>query len=278
MNKLILGRSTLIMGILNVTPDSFSDGGLYVDPKKAVARAEQMLREGADIIDVGGESTRPNSESISIKEEIKRVVPVIKRIRKKFSSVIISIDSYKAEVVRAAISEGANMVNSLGGFSFDPSLPLVIGKDIPILIYHIKGKPKDMQKGEVVYRDVVEDIKEFFEKQIAFGLSEGIKREQFLIDPGIGFGKTVDQNLEIIKRLSKFKSLGLPICIGVSRKSHLGKILQSDLKLASVPLPDERLEASLAETAVAVLNGAKIVRTHDVLQTRNFLTILDKLK
>lgn len=280
MNRFLLGQPTLIMGILNVTPDSFSDGNLYFNPKKAVLRAAQMIQEGADIIDVGGESTRPGSEFVPEDEELRRVIPVIKGIGKKLGEkILISIDSYKSGVVQDAIKAGANIVNSLGGFLFDKRLASVVSElKVPIIIYHVKGKPKSMQKGKVVYRDVVQDIKEFFENQIAFGISKGLKREQFLIDPGIGFGKTPKQNLEIIKRLDEFKSLKLPIAIGVSRKSHLGKILQEDLKLPAIPLPTERLEASLAETAIAVLNGAKIVRTHDVLQTKKFLTILDKLK
>lgn len=279
MRKLQLGRSTLIMGILNVTPDSFSDGGLFLNPEKALLRAEIMLKEGADIIDVGGESTRPNSDFISVKEEIKRAVPVIKKIRNKFTDVIISVDSYKAEVVKAAIAAGADMVNSLGGFLFDKRLASVVSESgVPIIIYHIKGQPRSMQKGEIVYKDVVGDIKKFFENQIKFGISYGMKRSQFLLDPGIGFGKTVEHNLEIIKRLGEFKSLKLPIVIGVSRKSHLGIILKEDLKLSLTPSPTKRLEASLAETAIAVLNGAKIVRTHDVLQTKKFLAVLDKLK
>lgn len=280
MNKLLTGSSTLIMGILNITPDSFSDGGLFMNSKKAFLRAGEMIQEGADIIDIGGESTRPGSETVSIKEEIKRVVPVIKEVRRKFPHIFISIDSYKADVVKASVLAGANMVNSLGGFSFDPNLAILLGKNyhLPIVIYHIKKKPKDMQRGEIVYKDIIGDIKNFFENQIALGISKGLKREQLIIDPGIGFGKTVEQNLVIIKRLGEFKSLGMPIAIGVSRKSHLGKILQSELKFTTMPSPSERLEASLAETAVAVLNGVKIVRTHDVLQTKKFLTILNKLK
>jgi len=273
------GKKTLIMGILNVTPDSFSDGGLFLQPKKAVARAQQMIEEGADIVDIGGESTRPGSKLVSDDEEIKRVIPVINKIRNKFPNIIISVDSYKSEVVKEALLEGASMVNSLGGFSFDPNLVSVLKKSyVPVLIYHIKGKPQNMQKVKIIYKDIVGDIKCFFKKQISLGISQGLKREQFAIDPGIGFGKTVEQNLEILKRLSEFKSLGLPIAIGVSRKSHLGSILQNELKLAILPLPMERLEASLAETAVAVLNGARIVRTHDILQTKKFLVVLDKLK
>jgi dihydropteroate synthase len=277
MNKLIFGKSTLIMGVLNVTPDSFSDGGVFSSSKKAVARAEQMLDKGADIIDIGGESTRPGSEFVSEEEELGRVVPVISQIRKELGKeVLVSIDTYKSNVARYALESGANMVNSLGGFFFDKKMADVAAEfEAPILIYHIKGKPKDMQKNPV-YKDVIHDIKKFFKDQIQFGLSKGLKRSQFFIDPGIGFGKTVSQNLEIIKRLDEFKSLELPICIGVSRKSHLGLVLQEDLDLKNVSA-SERLEASLAETAAAVINGAKIVRTHDVLETKKFLTVLDKV-
>jgi len=278
---LVFGRKTLVMGVLNVTPDSFSDGGLYIDPKKAVGRAKEMVLEGADIIDVGGESTRPGSEPVSVDEEIKRVVPVIKEIKNTLpasDAVLISIDSYKSEVVRQALLEGANIVNSLGGFLFDEKLADVAKEfNVPVIIYHIKGKPKIMQQ-EPVYKDVIKDIMGFFREQIKIGVSKGLKREQFLVDPGIGFGKTIKQNLEIVKRLSEIKSLELPIVIGVSRKSHLGKLLQEELKLDTLPSPTERLEASLAETAVVVLNGANIIRTHDVLQTKKFLALLDRLK
>lgn len=277
--QLVLGNKTVIMGVLNVTPDSFSDGGLYFSLGKAVMRAEEMVEEGADIIDVGGESTRPGSESISSDEEIKRVIPIIKKIRKKLPNILISVDTYKSEVAKKALDQGANVVNSLGGFLFDKKLADTVAKlKCKIIIYHIKGKPYSMQKGETFYKDVIEDIKKFFEEQISFGISKGIKKEKFMIDPGIGFGKNVSQNLEIIKRLSEFKYLNFPIVVGVSRKTHLGKILQDELKLSILPSPLERLEASLAETAVAVLNGANIIRTHDVLQTKKFLVVLDRLK
>lgn len=267
------------MGILNVTPDSFSDGGLYFLLDKATIRVEEMIRQGADMIDVGGESTRPGAESISINEELKRVIPVIKKIKEKFPNIPISIDTYKSEVAGEALGSGTNIVNSLGGFIFDKKLADITAKfKCKIVIYHIKGEPRSMQKGELKYKDVVSDIKKFFEKQIAFGISKGIKRDRFIIDPGIGFGKTLEQNLEIVKRLNEFKALSLPIAIGVSRKSHLGKVLQDELKLSTLPSPTQRLEASLAETAIAVLNGASIVRTHDVLETKKFLTVIDRLK
>ncbi len=278
--RLTLGKKTLVMGILNVTPDSFSDGGLYFDKEKAVKRTEEMIKEGADIIDIGGESTRPGSAMVTLNEELRRVISVVKQVRKKFGEkIIISIDTYRSEIARQALDAGVNIVNSLGGFLLDKKLADIVAKfKCPMIIYHIKGKPKTMQKGKITYKDVILDIKRFFEKEISFGVSKGIKKDQFLIDLGIGFGKTVEQNLEIIKRLDELKSLDLQIVIGVSRKSHLAKVLQDELKLTSLPLPTERIEASLAETAVAVLNGVKIVRTHDVLQTKKFLAVLDKLK
>lgn len=271
----------LIMGILNITPDSFSDGGLYFEnTEKSVARAREMLDEGADIIDIGGESTRPGAKAVSKEEELRRVIPVVIALRKTFgSNFIISIDTYKAAVAKEALTRGANMVNSIGGMRFDKTMPAVIKEfRSPFVIYHIKGLPRTMQKGEILYKDVVKDIMRFFEQQIAFGMKEGIKREQFIVDPGIGFGKTVAHNIEIIKRLGEFKKLELPILIGVSRKGHLGTLLKENLSLREVPSPEERLEASLAETAITVLNGANIVRTHDVRQTKRFLTVLEAVQ
>jgi dihydropteroate synthase len=273
-------RKTIVMGILNVTPDSFSDGGLYFDDvAKAVARVEQMIEEGVDIIDIGGESTRPGSAPISPEEELQRIIPIISTVRKKLGDkIMLSIDTYKSSVAREALQEGAHMINSLGGFAFDNTLADVVAEfDCPIVIYHIKGEPRTMQ-ASIVYKDIIDEIVVFFQKQIYFGLSKGMKREQFILDPGIGFGKTLENNLEIIRRLHEFQRLDLPLLIGVSRKSHLGKLLQERLGLPQMPDASERLEASLAETAVAVLEGASIVRTHDVLPTAKFLTVLDALK
>lgn len=279
MKKLQLGKYTQIMGILNVTPDSFSDSGEYFRLDKSLSRAEEMIADGADIIDIGGESTRPASENISEEEEIKRVIPVIQKIRDSLGEeVFLSIDTYKAEVAEAALAAGADMVNSLGGFLFDKNLVKIVAKThCPFLFYHIKGNPKTMQQGEIVYKDVIDEIKKFFEEQIKFGLKNGIMRKQFILDPGIGFGKTTEQNLEILKRLDEFASLNLPIAIGVSRKSHIGKLLQDTFGLKEPVPPKYRLEGSLAETAIAVLQGAKIVRTHDVMETKKFLTVLEKL-
>ena len=275
------GKKTLVMGILNVTPDSFSDGGLYFDDiAKAVARVEHMIEEGADMIDIGGESTRPGSTRISPQEEHKRILPIIDAVSNKLGDkVLLSVDTYKASVAQQALQAGAHMINSLGGFTFDSTLADVAAAcECPIVIYHIKGEPQTMQTGSIVYRDVIADIADFFQQQIGLGLSRGMKREQFILDPGIGFGKTLEQNVEIIRRLQEFEPLHLPLLVGVSRKGHLGTLLQQRLGLARMPAASERLEASLAETAVAVLKGASIVRTHDVLPTVKFLTVLDALK
>src|SRR5882672_7207855 len=192
---------TKIMGILNVTPDSFSDGGVYTTPEKALKRAEQMLQEGADYLDGGGESTRPGSEAITAEEELKRVLPVVVGIKKQLGThVKISIDTWKAKVAQETLAAGAHAVNSLGGFIFDEKLAQVVAQQhCPIIIYHIKGNPKTMQQGEITYTDICKEIGEFFEQQIAIGEKYGVKREQFILDPGIGFGKTVEQNIEILK-------------------------------------------------------------------------------
>lgn len=269
-----------LMGILNVTPDSFSDGGLfYGDVELAVSRAEQMLHEGADIIDLGGESSRPGAELITVQEELKRVIPVVDALRSALGSTFsISIDTYKAEVAETALQHGATMINSMGGFSFDPKLADVVAKHAcPVVIYHIKGLPQTMQVGEVVYDDVIKEISQFFDEQISVGEKSGVEKKQYILDPGIGFGKTVAHNVEIIKRLAEFKKYHLPVLIGVSRKGHIGSILKEKLHLEDVPGPLERLEGSLADTAVAVINGVSIVRTHDVLQTKKFLAVLEEL-
>ena len=274
-------KKTLVMGVLNITPDSFSDGDLYFNNvANALKRAGKMIKEGADIIDIGGESTRPGSFSISADEEIRRVLPIIKKIRQKFGKkIIISIDTNKMEVAKKAIQVGASMVNTLGGFTFDPNLAKVIAdKKVPVVFYHIKGKPRTMQSGEIKYKNVIKEINTFFEKQMAIGRSYGIKNEQYILDPGIGFGKSVGHNLAIIKKFRAFTKWHFPILVGVSRKSHLGQILQSKLNLKKIPKPNERLEAGLAEVAVAVFNGANIVRAHDVAETKKFLAILDELR
>lgn len=268
------------MGILNVTPDSFSDGGLYFqNVRNALKQVGSMIRAGADIIDVGGESTRPGSLPVSVDEEIRRVLPVIKKLRQKFGKdVIISIDTNKAKVAEIAIKVGANMVNALGGFSFDHNLAKVVARfHVPVVIYHIKGEPKTMQFGPIKYHNVVSEINKFFKKQMNIGRKFEIIKQQYILDPGIGFGKSVEHNLTIIKKFKSFTKWKLPLLVSVSRKSHLGLILQHKLNLKKIPLPTERLGASLAETALAVMGGANIIRTHDVGETKKFLAVLDKL-
>lgn len=277
--KITIGKKTLVMGILNITPDSFSDGGIYDTPQKAVSRAKMVLEEGADIIDIGGESTRPGAKQISSEEEIKRVIPVIKNIRQELGNdFLISVDTYKSDTADQALSAGANIVNSMGGFQIDEKLIKVIKKHTcQIIVYHIQGTPKTMQQTASEQSDIMQELSEFFNDQINLGLNAGLSRNQFLIDPGIGFGKTVSQNLEIVRKLETLENFKFPIVIGVSRKNHLGEILKVALKKKGVG-PLERLEGALAETAVAVLNGASIVRTHDVLQTKKFLAVLDEVK
>jgi len=276
-----LGHKTAVMGILNITPDSFSDGGIYYkDIDKAIERVSQMLEEGADIIDIGGESTRPGAKPVTLEEEMERVIPLIKVLREELGkNFLISIDTYKSQVAQAALDEGADIINDISGMTFDINMAKVVAKyDCPIIINHIKGRPENMQSEEIYYDDVIQEIAEFFESQINYGMKHGIRKDRFIIDPGIGFGKKVEHNIEIIKRLDEFKILGFPILIGISRKSFIGIILKNLLNKESLPEPEERVVGSLAATSMAVLNGANIVRTHDVKETVEFLTILDTIR
>ncbi|MGC8941438.1 dihydropteroate synthase [Sulfurihydrogenibium sp.] len=275
-----LGVKTAIMGVVNVTPDSFSNGSEnYKDINYILDKVSKMLENGADIIDVGGESTRPGADPVDVDEELSRVIPVIKALRKELGDrFFISIDTYKSQVAKAALEEGADIVNDISGMSFDPDMVKVVAKyDCPVIINHIRGKPKDMQSGDIYYDDVVYDIVSFLRKQIKYGIENGIRPDRFIIDPGIGFGKRVEHNVEIIKRINEFKVLGLPILIGISRKSFLNVILKNLLTKTDVE-PKDRLYASLGATAYAVLNGVHIVRVHDVKETAQFLTILDTIR
>ena len=254
--NLKIGEGTLIMGILNVSPDSFYDGGRYDEPEKAVERAKQMVSCGADIIDVGGESTRPGSDPVSLKEELNRVIPVIEAISSEID-VPISIDTYKSEVAEKAIQAGASIINDISGLGFDEKMAEVAAEyDVPVVIMHIRGTPGDMQKNPH-YDDVISDILAFFRDRIKFAIDSGIDKNKIIIDPGIGFGKTVEHNLEIIKKLREFKILGKPILIGTSRKSFIGFTLEQEN-------PGDRLYGTLATVAASVMNGADIVRVHDV--------------
>jgi dihydropteroate synthase len=263
-------KKTYIMGILNITPDSFSDGGLYFDKFSAIDRANQMVEEGADIIDIGGESTRPGSEPISIEEELRRTIPVIEAIAGKIK-VPISIDTYKSEVAKAALDVGASMVNDISGLRFDPKMPEVVSEyKVPVVIMHIRGKPKDMQQ-DPVYEALIPEITDYFRMGMKIATQTGTSEDKIIIDPGIGFGKTSEHNLEIINNLREFTPFEKPILVGLSRKAFIGKILGD----AS---PTERLEGTAAAVSISIINGANIVRVHDVKEMVKVAKVADAVK
>jgi len=254
-----------IMGILNLTPDSFSGDGL-VDIDSAVEQAKRMVKEGADMIDIGGESTRPGAKPVSAQEELERVIPVIRGL--KGVKVPISIDTYKTEVAKEALKKGASMVNDINGLRSRGMAETVAKHKASVVIMHMQGTPRNMQENPR-YKDVVGDIIKFLRERSEFALDAGISKDKIIIDPGIGFGKTTEHNLEIIKRLREFKSLGFPVLTGVSRKSFIGNVL--DLPV------EERLEGTLAAVTACVMNGADIVRVHDVRETKRAVQIADAI-
>jgi len=257
--RLDLGRTPLIMGVLNVTPDSFSDGGAFFRKEEAVDRALEMIEQGADIVDVGGESTRPDAEPVSVEEELTRVVPVIAQIAER-SHVPVSIDTYKSKVADEALNVGAKIVNDISALRFDAEMASVVAEHaVPVILMHILGTPRDMQHNPA-YLDVVAEIVAYLRSALAHAVAEGISWDRTVIDPGIGFGKTVSHNLQIIGRLSEFKSLGRPILIGTSRKSFIGKVLGLEV--------GERVFGTAATVAASVLAGAHIVRVHDVAEMK----------
>ena len=264
-----LGKQTLLMGILNVTPDSFSDGGLFLDKEKAISQGLRMAEEGADIIDVGGESTRPGSKPLELGEELRRVIPVIESLAKGID-VPISIDTYKSAVAERAIEAGAQIINDISGLHFDPNLANVSAKeDTPLILMHIRGTPETMQKN-VYYDSLFSEILRYLRDSIQMAESAGVDPQQILIDPGIGFGKTVDHNLMIIKNLHEFRVLGKPILLGTSRKTFIGKILKEDAR--------GRLEGTISSIAIGVVNGAHIIRSHDVLESKKAIRIADAVR
>ncbi len=267
--RLSLGEKTRIMGILNVTPDSFSDGGLFIQREKAIGQGEALAAQGADLLDVGGESTRPFSDSISFEEEIQRIVPVIRELVKRIS-IPISVDTYKAEVARAALDAGAVVVNDITALGFDPGLAKVIADyQAPVILMHMQGTPKNMQVNPE-YNHLLKDIHQFFVERIALAKSRGIPREQILIDPGIGFGKTFSQNLTLIKRIDYFQDLDLPIVLGTSRKAFIGKIIDQEAM--------NRDWGTAATLAIGAWQGANIVRVHNVAAAKQVLAVVDALK
>jgi dihydropteroate synthase len=257
------------MGILNVTPDSFFDGDLYFRENDAVKHGLRMINEGADIIDVGGESTRPFSDPLPLEKELKRVIPVIKALSQE-TDIPISIDTYKSKVAKQALEAGATMVNDISAMRFDPAMgPLVAEAGVPIVLMHMKGTPQNMQVNPT-YKDFFIELIGFLSKAIEQAVKIGIQRDLIIIDPGIGFGKSFDDNLKIIKELDKFFSLGQPILVGTSNKSFIGHVL--DLSVES------RETGTMATVAAAVMNGANIVRVHNVKAARETVTIIDAIK
>jgi len=263
-----LGQRTWIMGILNVTPDSFSDGGLYLDKNKAVKRGLELAEEGADIIDIGGESTRPGSNSISTEEELKRIIPVLSDLREK-TDALISVDTTKSEVARAALDHGADIINDISALRFDPQMPpLAVNRDVPVVLMHMKGTPKTMQANPS-YEDLLAEVKSFFKERLETAKTLGIKREKIIIDPGIGFGKGHNDNLLLIKNLRALEEFERPIMIGISRKSFIGKIL-------NLPVL-ERIDGTIASAVISIIHGAHILRVHDVAPIKRAVLVAEAI-
>ncbi len=269
-SRIIEYSRPLVMGIVNVTPDSFSDGGKFINPEDAVRQAELLINDGADIIDVGGESTRPGAQKVGIDEEMDRVIPVIEKIKEEFP-VLVSVDTYKDRVARAAVLEaGADIVNDISGLRFTDQMVTTIAElDVPVILMHIKGTPDNMQK-DPIYQDVISEIKQYFRDRINFVFAKGIKKEKIIIDPGIGFGKRFEDNVEIIRRLAEFKQFDCPILMGLSRKTFLGTI-------TGEKIPIDREAETITANIVSILNGASIIRVHNVKNAVKSLKILSNL-
>ena len=263
-NSLVDLSTPQVMGILNVTPDSFSDGGKYAQFDYALEQAQQMIADGASIIDIGGESTRPGAEAVSEHDELARVIPVLKAIKQRFN-ILVSIDTSKASVMSAAIDAGADMINDVRALQNEGCLAAIANSNIPVCLMHMQGIPKNMQNSPS-YDHVINDIIAFFQQRIDTCLSAGIARERLILDPGFGFGKTLEQNFYLLANLSKFNQLGLPLLAGLSRKSMIGNLLNREV--------EQRLAGSLATAIIAAQQGAHIIRVHDVQETVDALKVL----
>ena len=264
-----LDLKTRVMGTLNVTPDSFSDGGQYLESNTAIERGITMAREGADIIDVGGESTRPYSRKITVSEELDRVVPVIEGLKKELA-IPISIDTCKGEVAQGALKAGASMINDISALRFDPDMASIVAEaGVPVILMHMKGMPENMQKNPT-YGDLIPEIFDFLEDAIERSVSAGIKRDLIIVDPGIGFGKTFDHNLKIIKELSRFEALERPVLLGTSNKAFIGHILGKEVY--------ERDTGTMATIAYGVINGAHIVRVHNVRKAVETVRMIEAIR
>ena len=267
--KLDYARRTLVMGILNITPDSFYDGGRRIDPNRAIADGAAMVEAGAEVIDIGGESTRPGARPVSEDEEIERVLPVVRGLRRQVR-IPISIDTYKSTVARHALDAGADIVNDISALRFDPDMvSLVAEEQVPVVLMHMQGTPRTMQS-EPRYDDVVGEVRDFLAARLDEAMEKGVAAEAIIIDPGIGFGKTLEHNLALLRGLPVLAALGQPILVGASRKTFIGKILAVE--------PEERLEGSLAAAVAAVLAGANIIRAHDVRETLRAVRIADAIR
>jgi dihydropteroate synthase len=263
------GKKTYLMGILNVTPDSFSDGGEFNNIESALSQARFMLENGVDIIDIGGQSTRPGAKEISVEEELDRVIPVIKALRQE-SSLPISIDTTRANVASAAIAAGADIVNDISGATFDLEMLSTVARlQVPIILMHMRGTPETMQQ-MTEYKDLIGEIYQFFETQIAKAIATGIQRDRLIIDPGIGFAKNYQQNIELLKRTKEFCSLKVPILIGTSRKSFIGRLLNRNN-------PKDRVWGTAATCCAAIANGADILRVHDVAEMSDVIKMADAI-
>ena len=267
--KIRIGDKTLVMGILNVTPDSFSDGGLFYRQERAIEHGLKMAGEGADIIDIGGESTRPGSDAVPTSVELKRVIPVIEALAAKIK-IPISIDTKKAKVAAQALAAGAEIINDISALSGDKNMAKTASDTgAGLILMHMRGTPKTMQKGDLIYDDLLREIIDCLRKSIGKATRAGVRKECLIVDPGIGFGKTSEDNYKIIRNLSALKLLGLPVMLGTSRKAFIGKITGDK--------PEERLEGTAASVAAAVMNGCNIVRVHDVVAMKKVVAVADSI-
>jgi dihydropteroate synthase len=267
--ELLSAPRPLIMGVLNVTPDSFADHGAHFEHAAALDHARELVAAGADLLDVGGESTRPFAEPVPLEEELRRVIPVIEAIAPEIP-VPISIDTYKAKVAQAALSAGAAVINDISALRFDPEMaPLAAAAGAPVILMHMQGTPRDMQR-DPHYGDLMGEITAFFRERLEFAVARGIPRELLVLDPGIGFGKTLEHNLELIRRLGEFRELGCPLLLGPSRKAFIGH-------LTGRPAGPERDVGTLAALAAGVQRGARIIRTHNVAYARQFFAVWEAI-
>lgn len=265
-----IGQKTWLMGIVNVTPDSFSDGGSYLDPAQAVQHGMDLASQGADLLDIGGESTRPGSAPVSAKEEANRVVPVIKGLRKELPDIILSIDTTKASVAHLAVEAGVDIVNDVSAGTQDPEMfNLVASSDVGYILMHMQGTPQSMQQNPA-YRDVVSEVISFLQDRLNKAIAAGIAKDRLAIDPGIGFGKTLEHNLALLSELSAFTQFGHPLLLGVSRKRWIGELTGQSV--------EHRLAGSLAGAAACIERGAHLLRVHDVAETKDLIRVLDRIR